>query len=145
METAAIRVNAGVRGTRISPLLYGLFFEDINHAADGGIYAEMVRNRGFEAGRTPEGCRMDGGEIINAKGWRQTYAPDSLEGWSLFSSGDASGEARVVGDKPLSAETPMSLRVTVHAAGKGEFGVSNAGWWGMSVVAGGSYCLSLHA
>ena len=28
--------------------LYGLFFEDINHAADGGLYAEMVQNRSFE-------------------------------------------------------------------------------------------------
>ena len=28
--------------------LYGIFFEDINHAADGGLYAEMIRNRSFE-------------------------------------------------------------------------------------------------
>lgn len=34
---------------KISPTLYGLFYEDINNAADGGIYAEMVQNRSFEA------------------------------------------------------------------------------------------------
>ncbi|MCO7127894.1 hypothetical protein NIE88_19300 [Sporolactobacillus shoreicorticis] len=28
--------------------LYGIFFEDLNHAADGGLYAEMVQNRSFE-------------------------------------------------------------------------------------------------
>ncbi len=37
-------------GTPVSPLLYGLFLEDINHALDGGLYAEMIRNRSFEFG-----------------------------------------------------------------------------------------------
>ncbi|MCY2924981.1 MAG: DUF1080 domain-containing protein [Planctomycetota bacterium] len=145
METAAIRVNAGVRGIRISPHLYGLFYEDINHGGDGGIYAEMVRNRGFEAGRTPEGCRMEGGEVVNPMGWRQAYTPDSLEGWSLFAQGQASGEAKVVADKPLSPENPMSLRLQVHKAEGGQFGLANAGWWGMSVEKGAAYWLSLHA
>ena len=36
------------RGAKISPLLYGIFFEEINHAGDGGLYAEMIRNRSFE-------------------------------------------------------------------------------------------------
>ena len=31
-----------------APEFYGLFFEDINHAADGGLYPEMIRNRAFE-------------------------------------------------------------------------------------------------
>ncbi|MCY2932359.1 MAG: DUF1080 domain-containing protein [Planctomycetota bacterium] len=145
METAAIRVAAGVRGIRISPHLYGLFYEDINHAADGGLYGEMVRNRGFEAGRTPEGCRMEGGDVVNPKGWRQAYTPDSLEGWSVLARGDAAGEAKVVADRPLSAENPMSLRLTIRTTGSGEFGVANAGWWGMSVTKGAAYRLSLYA
>lgn len=36
------------RGARIDSLHYGIFFEDINHAADGGLYAELIRNRSFE-------------------------------------------------------------------------------------------------
>ena len=36
-------------GEKISPEMIGLFFEDINFAADGGLYAEMIENRSFEA------------------------------------------------------------------------------------------------
>ena len=36
------------KGVNIQPNMYGLFFEDINYAADGGIYAEMIENRSFE-------------------------------------------------------------------------------------------------
>ena len=35
-------------GNAVSPTMYGLFFEDINYAADGGLYAELVKNRSFE-------------------------------------------------------------------------------------------------
>lgn len=35
-------------GAKIQPTMYGLFFEDINYAADGGLYAEMIKNRSFE-------------------------------------------------------------------------------------------------
>ena len=34
--------------TKIAPTMYGIFFEDINFAADGGLYAELVKNRSFE-------------------------------------------------------------------------------------------------
>jgi hypothetical protein len=43
-----IDIDAAQRGAQVSPELYGIFFEDINHAADGGIYAELIRNRSFE-------------------------------------------------------------------------------------------------
>ena len=45
-----IDIDANQRGPRISPTHYGIFFEDINHAADGGLYAELIRNRSFEDG-----------------------------------------------------------------------------------------------
>ncbi len=48
MITASIKVNAQQTGKKISPDLFGLFFEDINYAADGGLYAELVQNRSFE-------------------------------------------------------------------------------------------------
>jgi len=47
-ETYEMIVHGGQKLCDISPTLYGLFFEDINHAADGGIYAEMIQNRSFE-------------------------------------------------------------------------------------------------
>ena len=45
-----IDIDAQQRGPKVSPMLYGIFYEDINHAADGGIYAELIRNRSFEDG-----------------------------------------------------------------------------------------------
>lgn len=41
-------VNADKKGVAIQPTMYGVFFEDINFAADGGLYAELVKNRSFE-------------------------------------------------------------------------------------------------
>ncbi|MDE5839605.1 MAG: carbohydrate binding domain-containing protein, partial [Muribaculaceae bacterium] len=41
------------RGPLISHTHYGIFYEDINHAADGGLYAELIRNRSFEDDETP--------------------------------------------------------------------------------------------
>ena len=43
-----MRVNVKRVGADISPTMYGLFFEDINFAADGGLYAELVKNRSFD-------------------------------------------------------------------------------------------------
>ena len=45
-----IDIDAQQRGPKVSPMLYGIFYEDINHAADGGLYAELIRNRSFEDG-----------------------------------------------------------------------------------------------
>ena len=46
---AQVLVNVDTHSTKtVSPDLYGIFFEDINNAADGGIYAELIRNRSFE-------------------------------------------------------------------------------------------------
>jgi len=41
-------VNIKKQGAPIQPTMYGLFFEDINFGADGGLYAELVKNRSFE-------------------------------------------------------------------------------------------------
>jgi hypothetical protein len=43
-----VTIDASQRGVNISPTLYGIFFEDIRFAGDGGLYAELVRNRSFE-------------------------------------------------------------------------------------------------
>lgn len=43
-----IKINTHKKTNQISPLLYGIFFEDINYAGDGGLYAELVANRSFE-------------------------------------------------------------------------------------------------
>src|SRR4051812_17005666 len=43
-----LTIDTGKPGVKVSPLLHGIFFEEINRAGDGGIYAEMLQNRSFE-------------------------------------------------------------------------------------------------
>ena len=47
-QTPVFEVNTKKLGAPVQPTMYGIFFEDINYAADGGLYAEMVKNRSFE-------------------------------------------------------------------------------------------------
>ncbi|MBO6238240.1 MAG: carbohydrate binding domain-containing protein, partial [Bacteroidales bacterium] len=55
-----VDINVGKPGAPIQPTMYGIFFEDINFAADGGLYAELVKNRSFE------------------------FPQDALQGWKAF-------------------------------------------------------------
>ena len=59
----------------VAPDLYGLFFEDINRAGDGGLYPEMLRNRSFEDSIPPEDCTMEENDFAftNDSGWRDIF------------------------------------------------------------------------
>jgi alpha-L-arabinofuranosidase len=59
-QTAHIEIDAAAQGTPVSPILYGIFFEEINHAGDGGLYAELIRNRSFEDADTPQAWTVEG-------------------------------------------------------------------------------------
>lgn len=56
----SFNVNVTKTGAAIQPTMYGLFFEDINYAADGGLYAEMIKNRSFEFPQAFMGWRTFG-------------------------------------------------------------------------------------
>ena len=59
-----INVNVAQKGIEISPTLYGIFYEDINYASDGGLYAELIRNRSFEFDtEKPEHWKAEGANI----------------------------------------------------------------------------------
>jgi alpha-L-arabinofuranosidase len=119
-KNATITVHADRPGPRVSPLLYGIFFEDINCSADGGLYAELVRNRSFEDSDRPEL-------------------------WSIQSGGDSKVEAAIDTSRPISPRNRRSLRVTIHKPGHARVGVINRGYWGISVKEGEEYRLSLQA
>ena len=72
-----INIDAQQRGPRVSSMLYGIFYEDINHAADGGIYAELIRNRSFE-----DGPRYG--------------APADMQGWSTHSATPSQLTAKLI-------------------------------------------------
>jgi alpha-L-arabinofuranosidase len=115
---ATINVQVDKPGAKVSPVLWGIFFEDINCSADGGIYAEMVRNRSFQDSDKPE------------------Y-------WTVTGTGDVKGEWKVVTEDSPSAKNNRCLKVTVSNVGNSRFGVANSGYWGIPVSKGGSYRLSL--
>ena len=65
----------------VAPNLYGIFFEDINRAGDGGLYPEMLRNRSFEDSIEPKDCHteQDGYALVTRAGWRDEFNPDGSE------------------------------------------------------------------
>src|SRR5205809_801134 len=61
-QSAKISVAVDQPAHKISPILWGIFFEDINLSADGGIYPELVRNRSFEDADKPADWNITGAE-----------------------------------------------------------------------------------
>lgn len=118
-QQAAIDVQVDRPGVAISPTLWGIFFEEINLAGDGGLYAELVRNRSLEEAEDPKQ-------------------------WTLISGGSAQGEIAVDTDKPMSPKNPRSLRVRV-SGGEGFVGAANEGYFGIPVAKDAAYALSLAA
>jgi alpha-N-arabinofuranosidase len=104
-------------GAAISPTMFGIFFEDINFAADGGLYPERVKNRSFEF-------------------------PEALMGWKKSASPDAKGEFAVRTDRPSSPTNPHYLRLTSTA---GSYGVTNDGFRAVSVEGGKPYVVTMLA
>src|SRR3954469_11248869 len=62
-KTNTITVNAAKITTDIQPTMWGIFFEDINMGADGGLYAELVKNRSFEFYTPQIGWKMGGTQV----------------------------------------------------------------------------------
>lgn len=95
----------GSGGNKTAPLAYGLMFEDISHSGDGGIYAELIQNRAFQG---------------------STEYPSVLFPWEGVNKAVLSLHNL---SKPLSAALPTSVSVS----GAGIIGLSNPGYWGISV------------
>lgn len=67
-QTNEMTVLANKPGAQVQHTMYGIFFEDINYAADGGLYAEMVKNRSFEFPQTLMGWRTFGNVTVKNDG-----------------------------------------------------------------------------
>src|SRR5690349_20203167 len=117
---AMITVDVSRPGHAVSPALYGIFFEDINCSADGGLYAELVRNRNFEDSSKPD------------------Y-------WSTVSSGQGAVELAIDSAGPPSPKNLHSLKVQITNPGSGRAGVANSGFWGISLKTDQTYELSFLA
>ena len=67
-QTHVLDVNTKKLGAPVQPTMYGIFFEDINYAADGGLYAELVKNRSFEFPNAFTGWDISGNVILKDDG-----------------------------------------------------------------------------
>jgi len=125
-----IDVDANQRGPRISPTHYGIFFEDINHAADGGLYAELIRNRSFEDG----------------EGYGK---PATMEAWTTQAASPSQLTARLIQPtkkvKLLNDAQGNALQLDVRATEQSPVSLVNEGFWGINTVQGRTYRLSFFA
>jgi alpha-N-arabinofuranosidase len=111
-------VKANELKGEIQPTMWGVFFEDINMGADGGIYAELVKNRSFEFA-----------------------AP--LMGWNVRQQKFVEGNVQVLNRKEENVSNPRYLQVTVSNAVKGSLSLTNEGFRGMGIKSGLRYDFSV--
>ena len=144
-QQPVISISANKKGVEVSKSLYGIFFEEINHAGEGGLYAEMVINRDFEYNILPEGAFWAGNLLRTKDGWQERkWFSNSLHGWSIVKKGQAQGYIKQVADEPLNDRNPHSMRLICSNPGE-KMGVANNGFWGMNLIAGQTYDLSFYA
>lgn len=80
----AIQIDATQPRVAVSPSLYGIFFEAINHSGEGGLYAEMVLNRDLETVNLPAGASWAGNLLRTRDGWQERkWFGNSLAGWKF--------------------------------------------------------------
>ena len=114
----AITVHTDRQGPEINPAMWGIFFEDINFGADGGLYAELVKNGSFDF-------------------------PNPLMGWTGLPGNSPTGSISAREGDSFSPSKPHYTRL-ISTSDTG-FGVSNEGFSGMGLHEGETYDLSLRA
>ncbi|HEY3267816.1 MAG TPA: alpha-L-arabinofuranosidase C-terminal domain-containing protein [Armatimonadota bacterium] len=115
-----LTAHADRPGARINPMMYGLMTEEINHAYDGGLYAELLQNRIF---------KDDANSPVH---------------WSLVQSGGGSGSIGLDTSHPINSALTTCLRLSLTSA-SGRVGVANDGWWGIPIAPNTQYRASFYA
>lgn len=127
MKTAG-RLSISLENKR-APLgdLFGIFFEDLNHAADGGLYGELVRNRSFEF------------DPIDNRNYH------ALTAWEKVERGGGKAELTIQTDAPLNTKNPHYAVIDIASSGTG-VGIMNLGYnSGIPVKKGEQYLFSMYA
>lgn len=143
--TSLITVDVESFSVPVNKNLYGLTIEEINHAVDGGIYAEMIQNRSFEDGVPPLNCPYDASRnvLTTPNGWSIPFMrSDSVPGWKRISTGTYiyPDTKELINDKNRRSLL-VSASVTPES---GRGGVIATGYNGLSIRKGEKYDLSLY-
>lgn len=151
-----VDVNASQPGASVAPSMYGIFFEEINHGAEGGLYGELIQNRSFEESLPIEGCTQVGENsrpepmehyaLGKDKDWQARWSfPTPWPAWNIENQ-NAVGTLAISTNDPVHPANVNHLVVTVPALPPGsEVRVLNEGFWGIGVKAGAKYRLSFFA
>ena len=117
-QTTIITVKADKPYAEIQPAMWGIFFEDINLGADGGIYAELVKNRSFEFSKP-------------------------LMGWKVEQNFFNEAAVTVLNRQVQNLANPRFARVAVNNAAAGSLSITNEGFRGMGIKKDLRYDFSL--
>jgi alpha-L-arabinofuranosidase len=121
-QTPTLTIHADQPTTKVSPMLYGLMTEEINFSYDGGLYAELIRDRTIGPGRRP------------------------LFHWTQIALGNSTVDISVDDKTGPSEALPRSMKVVVTAASEtAPAGIQNDGFWGMAVQPKTTYTGSIYA
>ena len=137
---ATLQVQADQPGIQISPILYGLMTEEINYSYDGGLYAELIRNRIFKDTAGGGRGRRGGGET-------EAPAPAAIPHWTAVTKGSARAAISLDNKNPLNTTAlTTALKLEIAAATAGDrAGVANDGFWGIPVRPATKYAASFYA
>lgn len=150
-EGVPVTLDVAEKGASVSPNMYGVFFEEINHAGDGGLYAELVQNRSFEEKEMPEGYCVEHGRlkpapVKNHLSGRVNHEAnfhwnsEPVRAWSLQPADEAIATMRLTKERPMFETAPNNLEVTINKADK-PVQLINEGYWGMNIEKGQIYTL----
>jgi len=115
-EMTNIKVQVDRPTGRVNPGMWGIFFEDINFGADGGLYAELVKNGGFEF-------------------------PEPLSGWFMIRPSNARGDVTVRTEAPVHPANPHYVRIRSET--EHPIGLCNEGFRGIGLRGGELYEFSV--
>lgn len=119
-----VKVDSSKPRIQMSKDLIGVFFEDINYGADGGLYAELVQNRSFEYYKVPNYVDLE-----------------PLHAWELVEKEGASAKMAIKNAKPLNKNNTKYLQLSIS---KGEAGIKNTGFDGITINGGETYKFSVY-
>ena len=131
-QTPKLTLDLTKPGSNVSPMLYGLMTEEINHSYDGGLYAELIRNRIFKDNPSkPEGWSLVNEDTINSKA--------AIKLMATTQDNVPYDERR----HAINGALQTCLRLTVEKSGT-RVGIANEGYWGIPVKPSTTYRASFY-